>query len=948
MRNKLSELILLVSDRKPDIICVTETHFAVEYCDAEVSIPNYDVFRADRNIYGGGSIIYVNSRLLAIRMESFCVTDCLGVSFETIKGKIHVVCVYRSTSLTEDENQALIDELNTLPVNDSSEVIIVGDFNLPNVNWKSGCVEAPDNTTDRNLRNQMNYLDFFIRKGLSWHIKDTITRRRLVNDYLQESILDQLLTTNMSMIVSIKTLAPLGRSDHVVIESILQINNDANYISSRKRNWSKCDRSKVKSMGENTNWFFNGEEDDIEGMWDDLCSKINVIIDTCTPIITNKTVNGIEFRKMPWECSKLKRLRKEKNRSWKEFENQPTTINFKYAMDYQQSFEFTEGVLKRNYERKLAKNIKTNSKGFFSYVRSKRKVNERLGSLIDTSTNTKTTTPKETADLLAEYFASVFKEEPQGPLRKECYGTVSGMSQIGNIQVNDQDVFLLLNDLNIYKSHGPDEIHPSILKELCGNRLFTSAVTKLYKCCAKYGKIPETWKQAVVIPLFKKGSKLNVNNYRPVSLTCILCKVYEKLLRKHILQHVSEQVSSSQHGFVQGKSCLSNLLETVEAVANYLDSGRDADIVYLDFCKAFDSVPHSRLLVKLQSFGITGNTLAIIKDFLSNRWMTIKVGDSYSERKRVVSGVPQGSVIGPLLFVLFINDLPDSVKSFARLYADDLKLVGDANSSEILENDLKSLSIWESDWGMNFNPEKCSVIHIGKDNPRKDYYFNGNVLNTVENEKDLGVLLTESFTWNEQIQECIGKAKQMTSWILRNILSRDADVLLPIYKSLIRPHLEYCVQVWAPRPRHGNWRIIMELENCQRKFTKVIKGFEQLSYKERIEKLGLTTLLERRTRGDLIEMFKIRNNYVSYGQDMFQTGRSGRRLLLQPQANTTLYQDLFKCRSVAYWNRLPLSVRTASSVTNFKILLDKHKDEAMSRGIMNGFWELSEYIFSRL
>lgn len=188
----------------------------------------------------------------------------------------------------------------------------------------------------------------------------------------------------------------------------------------------------------------------------------------------------------------------------------------------------------------------------------------------------------------------------------------------------------------------------------------------------------------------------------------------------------------------------------------------------------------------------------------------------------------------------------------------------------------------------------------------------------------------------------------MTSWILRNVLSREFDVLLPIYKSLIRPHLEYCVQVWAPRPRYGNWKCIMDLENCQRKFTKLIRGLEKLSYKERLMKLGLTTLLERRTRGDLIEKFKIQNNIVGYGQHMFRNGKSGRQNLLMHGTNTTLYQDLFKCRSLKYWNRLPLPVRTTSSVVNFKVLLDQHKQVSIRQGIENGFWELSEEIFKRI
>ena len=266
-----------------------------------------------------------------------------------------------------------------------------------------------------------------------------------------------------------------------------------------------------------------------------------------------------------------------------------------------------------------------------------------------------------------------------------------------------------------------------------------------------------------------------------------------KLLRNHTLQHVQGEFSPFQHKFISGKSCLSNLLETVELILQYLDNGNEVDLIYLDFCKTFDSVPHSRLLIKLQSFGITGNTLAIIENFVTNRWMAVRVGDSMARWRPVLSGVPQGSVIDPLLFVLFINDLPESVKSAVKLFADDVKLIGDANDSAGIQEDLDCISTWKNDWCMEFNSEKCTVMHIGKNDARQRYYLEENELAIVGTEKDLGVTFSESFDWSEHIEQSIGKANKTKAWILRNILSRDANVLLPLYKSMVRPHLEYCV-----------------------------------------------------------------------------------------------------------------------------------------------------------
>ena len=194
---------------------------------------------------------------------------------------------------------------------------------------------------------------------------------------------------------------------------------------------------------------------------------------------------------------------------------------------------------------------------------------------------------------------------------------------------------------------------------------------------------------------FKSGKKTDPLNYRPVSLTCIICKVYEQLIRTQIVGFLEDKITDYQHGFVNGKSCLSNLLETFDSIFNILEEGAPVDILYFDFSKAFDRVPHYRLMSKLENIGIRGQVLDIIRDFLTNRTLKVSVNGECSEIKRVLSGVPQGSVFGPLLFVLFINDLPDNIKSNIKLFADDLKLIGNANCHEDILEDLKELEYWE-------------------------------------------------------------------------------------------------------------------------------------------------------------------------------------------------------------------------------------------------------------
>ena len=202
--------------------------------------------------------------------------------------------------------------------------------------------------------------------------------------------------------------------------------------------------------------------------------------------------------------------------------------------------------------------------------------------------------------------------------------------------------------------------------------------------------------------------------------------MYEKLIRSSILEFLGDLITKHQHGFVKGKSCLTNLLETFECVIDLLETGVPVDLLYFDFTKAFDRVPHYRLISKLENLGIKGKLLNIIKDFLTDRKFRVSVEGSFSTSKDILSGIPQGSVLGPLLFLIYVNDLPEYVKSPIKLFADDLKLIGNAENRSIIDDDLKGLELYESLWLLDFKHEKCKVMHTSvNSNPCNEYYLDG-------------------------------------------------------------------------------------------------------------------------------------------------------------------------------------------------------------------------------
>ena len=438
-------------------------------------------------------------------------------------------------------------------------------------------------------------------------------------------------------------------------------------------------------------------------------------------------------------------------------------------------------------------------------------------------------------------------------------------------------------------------------------------------------------------------------------MTCILSKVFERIIRDDILNFVENKLTTEQHGFMKGKSCLTNLLETFDCILDLLEEGAPVDLFYFDFKKAFDRVPHKRLLLKLEKLGIRGKLLEIIRVFLTDRTFKVSVEGKFSDIKKVLSGIPQGSVLGPLLFLLFINDLPEYVESIIKLFADDLKLIGNASNRKLIDNDLRNLELWEKTWLVGFNHDKCKVMHIKHNNNKNlKYELDGNTIEESVLEKDLGVLTSDTMLWTEQIKTSIDKANKIIGWIARNLISRDMLVMNRIYKALVRHHLEFCVQLWNPATEHGNWSQILRIEGVQRRFTRMIDGVGLLPYSERLVILGLTTLVERRARGDLIEVFKAKCNFSNV-KGVFKFGRSGVNLLSNLNKNDStklrsLKRNFINDRVRSFWNKLPIYVKNSSSINCFKSNLESFKNQIVSSGVsgQGHFWELSNEVLDRI
>ena len=477
---------------------------------------------------------------------------------------------------------------------------------------------------------QKAYLDLFHETNMKWCLNNShITRRRLLeNGVLQESCLDQVLVPNPALILDFKIISALGKSDHLGILSNIKVKNDIGYVRSLRPNWAKFDSSTIRDLGAEINWTYSSPNLDVEEMWGELYAKLKSILNLVPTVKVKCTKNGVFLTKLPWDCTSLKRKRREKDVAWATFDNAPTSYNLNVALGKQNLYDKKQSQTMIKYENRIVSDMKTNPKRFFAYLKSKRKIKESV-TAVKTADGTLTTSPEDTANVLADFFSSTFCKESLGPMPKNCYSQPQSCI-LDNLEFSEEEVGDALSKLNQCKAFGPDEIHPKLLISLSKNQEFVVSLTNLFRNCYKSGQMPKMWKVANITAIHKKGPTVDAENYRPISITCILSKMYERFIRTYLLEYVGPKVVSNQHGFLKGKSCMSNLLECIDRINDIIASGDGVDIFYMDFQKAFDTVPHYRLMIKLQNLGVTGKMLDVVMDFLSDRTFTVNVGDSKS------------------------------------------------------------------------------------------------------------------------------------------------------------------------------------------------------------------------------------------------------------------------------------------------------------------------------
>ena len=629
----------------------------------------------------------------------------------------------------------------------------------------------------------------------------------------------------------------------------------------------------------------------------------------------------------PWIDKELLQLIRRKNTQRKKLKKFPNQVN---VDKYKNLRRLTKQLIKKkkkNYSGKLAESLHENPRRFWAVV--KHSTANRKNITILKNGQSYSTDKCEMANILNKYFHSVFSPKDSDVFATSPSPLTSSTHELSDIQLTEAEVISVLRNLDPRKAYGPDNIPNRLLVELA--YVIGPSLCELFNMSLALGEVPCKWKEANITPAFKREDPTLAMNYRPISLLCTLSKVLERCVYNHCYHHLEPRIYDLQHGFMRGKCTTTQLLEVYHCILDSVASGKQVDAIYLDLSKAFDKVPHHLLLRKLSNFGIHGSLLSWFHSYLSDRRQRVVLQGVYSEWLPVTSGVPQGSILGPLLFLVYCNDIQSYIqKSKLALFADDSKLylpLVQSDSTHLLQHDLDNLITWTTDNQMELNNTKCKAMRISRKNTpaQTNYSINGHIIEQVTNFKDLGVVVSKDLSWSQHINSIVSKANK-TLGLIKRICKEVENVKTrrTLYCALVRPKLEYASNVWSPYTvKHK-----LLIENVQRRATRFILNYPKgMCYKERLQKTSLLPLEFRREISDLILLFKAKYDLI--GMDLtkyictFNPGYKSRNydendFHLIIKHNQDYFRKSYFIRSAKLWNSLPSVIKTSNTLTSFR------------------------------
>lgn len=840
-----------------NIIALTETWLNDSVYNAEIiEVNNFTVFRSDRNFQetnskkGGGVLLAFNNiyNVQLITSSSSSTfnpwIDFLFVKLTFNAHSFYILLLYIPPQCSTSDYAKFFDEITYLNHIFENNLLILGDFNIP---------EYLDNSSLRSMKSAdleklVNLLNLQQYNCVPNHF----------NRYL-----DLVFATFPCKVERSHDL--LTTEDHhhppLIISLELLKNNKKHFISSNSQssfwNFHKADLPKLYTLTSQVDWSFLINSGDVNKMCQSFYEKIYSLFELCVP----KCKRIKSFHKYPkWFNNKIIMIIKKKFRFWRLYKLTGRVSFYNTFKSLRTSLKNEIKKSRAQYIENMESKINTEPKTFWTYINNKtseKSIPKQM--FID---NTTLQHPQDIADAFASFFESNFLlQTPTEEFKQNCPYNLQTLT-INNFDL--ESVFACLKKLKPKKTTGPDGI-PAFYIHDCAESL-AYPFFLIANLSLNSSVFPSLFKMSSITPIFKKGDKRDVRNYRPISLICNFSKCLETLLHDVIGAHVRKYISPHQHGFISGRSTTTNLACFSQYVSETIDLGLQLDVFYADFSKAFDSVNFDILLHKLSCYGLSLPLIELLNSYLRERYQYVFLNGFKSHEILVTSGVPQGSILGPLLFLLFINDVTNVLEVPCLLYADDLKFfvrVSTVNDCALLQQSIDKLTTWSKKNYLQLNISKCFIAQFtNKSNKvQHNYHIDNSSLKNLDKFLDLGVMFDLKLSFVPHVEYIVAKSSRMLGFLIRN--SRDfskVEITKLLFYSFVRAVLEYASLVWSPIYKVH----IDKLESIQRRFLKFLcykvdKHYppQGICHQQLLQKFSFTSLESRRKFNKLYFLFKL-------------------------------------------------------------------------------------------
>ena len=871
LRTKTNTLNLALSSSDYDIIALSETWLRDDICNSELTA-DYKVYRCDRNHEtsalqrGGGVLIGIKNNLTS---STISIPGCEQLEQVIVRASlgheaIYICCIYlrpnSDPELYNAHSNAVQKILSIAKATDT--VIVLGDYNLPYLCWS--------------LDNDLNS---YIPVNASSE-QEMVMCEALMSNGLQQ--INSFSNVNGRLL----DLAFVNNGDKVDLleppANLLKVDAHHKPFSLCIGTYNDDPGDDAFTLTDNCNFDFNHcNFDDISAAlavvdWSiltdhELDDAVTVfyekIFDILHQLVPLKRTPRKRFVNHSWWTAELRHLRNILRKKRKQYFRNKSPNHKILLQQAESAYETALASTFQAYIDQLQQKLKRDPASFWNFVKTRKQPDNVPTNVCYLDKTAQC--PQETANLFADFFQGVFGN-PDIATSDAYLNTLSTYNiSLPELSIPVQDIRMALSNTDPRKGAGPDRLPPVLVKE-CADSL-ASPLAIIFNRSLAEGRFPTVWKTADVVPVHKSGSVHRVENYRPISILCCVAKILEKFVFDRMYAAAKPIISTFQHGFVKKRSTLSNLMSYTSYLFPVLENRRQVDAVYFDFSKAFDKVPHNIAILKLERLGFPSWLTSWLNSYLVDRSAFVKVDRHRSNIFALPTGVPQGSHLGPLIFVLFVNDLCDRIKSHKLLYADDLKIFRSMLTpldSLVLQTDIDAVHEWCQLNGMQLNVNKCKTISFSRLHTHLHYEYkvNNQSMERVNSIRDLGVVFDHKLKFNEQVLSVTAKAFATLGFLRRNTTDfNDPYALKTLYCSLIRSTLEYAVQIWAPQQSTMRDRI----ERVQKKFLRF--ALRQLPwrdpvrlppYTDRCKLLNLPTLEERRTLLQRLFVFDMLNGNI--------------------------------------------------------------------------------------